>query len=62
MTELTNTKQWKDKPLLVCINHWHALSLEHKDRLFEVSVVKMCTQGMDWDLLYVVQISKLGNF
>jgi len=54
MTELTNTKQWKDKPVLDYINHWHALGLECKDRLSEASVVEMCTQGMAWDLLYVL--------
>jgi len=46
MTELTNTKQWKDEPVLDYINRWHALSLKCKDRLFEASAIGMCTQGM----------------
>jgi len=33
MTELTNTKQWKDEPVLNYINRWHTLSFEGKDRL-----------------------------
>jgi len=58
MTELTNTKQWKDEPVLDYINRWRALSLECKDRLSEASAVEMCTQGMHWDLLYVLQMCK----
>jgi len=53
MAELTNTKQWKDELVLDYINHCCALSLECKDRLPEASAMEMCTQGMDWDLLYV---------
>jgi len=53
MTGLTNTKQWKDEPVLDYINRWRSLSLECKDRLSEVSAVEMCAQGMEWDLLYV---------
>jgi len=53
-TELTNTKQWKDEPVLDYINRWRSLSLECKDRLSEPSVVEMCAQGMEWDLLYVL--------
>jgi len=59
--ELTNTKQWKDEAVLHYINCWHAF-LECKDRLSETFVVKMCTQGMHWDLLYVLQMSKLRTF
>ena len=62
MTELTNTKQWKDEPVLNYINCWHSLSLECKDRLSETSAVKMCAQGMEWDLLYVLQMSKPRTF
>ncbi|KAL6322748.1 hypothetical protein AAG906_018629 [Vitis piasezkii] len=55
MMELTNTKQWKDEPLVNCINRWHSLSLDCKDRLFEVSAMEMCIQGMHWGLLYILQ-------
>jgi len=54
MTELTNTKQWKDEPVLDYINRWRLLNLECKDRLSEPSAVEMCAQGMEWDLLYVL--------
>ena len=62
MTELTNTKQWNDKPILDYINYWHALSLECKDPLFEASAVEMCAQGMEWDLLYFPHMSKPRTF
>ena len=38
MIELTNTKQWKDEPVVDYINRWHMLSLNCKDKLSEVSV------------------------
>ena len=47
MTELTNTKQWKDEPVLDYINRWRSLNLECKDRLTEASAVEMCAQGME---------------
>jgi len=43
MTELKNTKQWKDKLVLDYINRWRSLSLECKDRLFKAFAVEMCT-------------------
>jgi len=43
MTELTNTKQRKDEPVLDYINRWCALSLECKDRLSEASAMEMYT-------------------
>jgi len=42
MIELTNTKQWKDEPVLDYINHWRSLSLECKDCLSEALAVEMC--------------------
>jgi len=62
MTELTNTKQWKDEPVLDYINRWRTLSLECKDRLSEASAVEMCTQDMHWDLLYILQMCKPRTF
>ncbi|KAL6314070.1 hypothetical protein AAG906_011805 [Vitis piasezkii] len=35
MMELTNTKQWKDEPVVDYINRWLSLSLNCKDRLSE---------------------------
>ncbi|KAL4615632.1 hypothetical protein ACB092_07G140800 [Castanea dentata] len=57
MMELTNTKQWKDEPVVDYINRWRSLSLDCKDRLSEISVIEMCIQGMHWGLL----ISYHGN-
>ena len=62
MTELTSTRQWKDEPVLDYINRWRSLSLECTERLSEVSAVEMCAQGMEWDLLYVLQMSKPKTF
>ncbi|CAL2256403.1 unnamed protein product [Prunus armeniaca] len=36
MMELTNTKQWKDEPVVDYINRWHSLSLDCKDRPLEM--------------------------
>ena len=55
MMELTNTKKWKDKPVVDYINCWHSLSLDCKYRLSEIPVVEMCIQGMLWVLLYILQ-------
>ena len=46
--ELTNTKQWKYELVVDYINLWHSLSLDCKDRLFEVSAMEICIQGMHW--------------
>jgi len=46
MIELTNTKQWKDEPILDYINRWRVLSLECKDRLSEAFAVEMCTHAL----------------
>jgi len=44
------------------INRWRTLSLECKDRLSETSAVEMFTQGMPWDLLYVLQMTNPEPF
>ncbi|MCQ7416412.1 retrotransposon gag domain-containing protein, partial [Salmonella enterica] len=62
MTELTSTKQRKGEPVIDYINRWRALSLDCKDRLSEVSSVEMCTQGMHWGLLYILQGIKPRTF
>ena len=41
MTELTNTKQWKDEPVLDYINHWRSLGLKCKDHLSKTSAIKV---------------------
>ena len=46
MMELTNTKQWKDEPVVDYINQWQSLSLDCKDRLSEISAIEICIQGM----------------
>ena len=60
--ELTNTKQWKDEPVVDYINRWRSLSLDCKDRLSEISAVEMCIQGMHWGLLYILQGIKSRTF
>ncbi|KAA0051584.1 retrotransposon gag protein [Cucumis melo var. makuwa] len=62
MMELTNTKQRKGEPVIDYINRWRALSLDCKDRLTELSAVEMCTQGMHWGLLYILQGIKPRTF
>ncbi|KAM2246353.1 hypothetical protein ACFXTI_007176 [Malus domestica] len=46
MLELTNTKQWKDEPVIDYINRWRTLSLDSKDRLSETYSIEICVQGM----------------
>ncbi|KAH7863965.1 hypothetical protein Vadar_024075 [Vaccinium darrowii] len=62
MMELTNTKQWKDEPVVDYINRWRAISLDCKDRLSELSAVEMCMNGMHWGLLYILQGIKPHTF
>ncbi|KAA0035353.1 ty3-gypsy retrotransposon protein [Cucumis melo var. makuwa] len=54
MMELTNTKQRKGELVIDYINRWRALILDCKDKLTELSAVEMCTQGMHWELLYIL--------
>ncbi|KAA0060062.1 ty3-gypsy retrotransposon protein [Cucumis melo var. makuwa] len=62
MMELTNTKQWKGEPVIDYINLWRALSLDCKEKLIELFVVEMCTQGMHWKLLNIMQGIKPRTF
>ncbi|KAL0290429.1 UNVERIFIED_CONTAM: hypothetical protein Sradi_7050800 [Sesamum radiatum] len=62
MIERTNTRQWKDEPIVDYINHWRSWSLNCKDKLFETSAIEMCIQGMHWGLLYILQRIKPRNF
>ncbi|KAA0042100.1 ty3-gypsy retrotransposon protein [Cucumis melo var. makuwa] len=62
MMELTNTKQRKGEPVIDDINRWRSLSLDCKDKLTELSTVEICTQGMHWELLYILQGIKPRTF
>ncbi|KAK3012398.1 hypothetical protein RJ639_010563 [Escallonia herrerae] len=62
MMELTNTRQWKDEPVVDYINRWRSLSLDCKERLSEISAVEMCMQGMHWGLLYILQGNRPASF
>ena len=55
MMELTNTRQWKEEPVMDYINRWRNLSLNCKDKLSEASSIEMCIQGMLWGLRYILQ-------
>ncbi|KAA0049813.1 ty3-gypsy retrotransposon protein [Cucumis melo var. makuwa] len=62
MIKLTNTKQQKGEPVIDYINRWRALSLDCKDKLTELSAIEMCTQGMHWELFYILQGIKPRTF
>ncbi|KAA0051630.1 ty3-gypsy retrotransposon protein [Cucumis melo var. makuwa] len=62
MMKLTNIKQQKGKSVIDYINQWRALSLDYKDRLTELSAAEMCTQGMHWGFLYILQEIKPRTF
>ncbi|KAL0298906.1 UNVERIFIED_CONTAM: hypothetical protein Sradi_6550400 [Sesamum radiatum] len=55
MVELTNSRQWKEEPVIDYINRWRNLSLNYKDLLSEASSIEMCIQGMHWGLRYILQ-------
>ena len=46
MIELTSSRQWKDEPVIDYIHRWRNLSLNYKERLFELAVLDMCIQGV----------------
>ncbi|KAL0368036.1 UNVERIFIED_CONTAM: hypothetical protein Scaly_1022500 [Sesamum calycinum] len=62
MVELTNSRQWKEEPIIDYINRWRNLSLNCEDRLSEASAIEMCIQGMHWGLRYIIQGILLKSF
>ena len=59
---MANTRQWNDESVIDYINRWHTLFLKCKDHLFESSAVEICARGMDWDILYALQVNKPRTF
>ena len=55
MIKLTNSKQWKEEPIIDYIQRWRNLSLNYKDQLFETSAIEMCIQGMNCAISYILQ-------
>ncbi|KAL0394450.1 UNVERIFIED_CONTAM: hypothetical protein Slati_4411200 [Sesamum latifolium] len=55
MVELTNSRQWKEEPIIHYINRWRNLSLNCDNRLSEASNIEMSIQGMHWRLRYILQ-------
>lgn len=55
MIEHTNSRQWKEEPVIDYINCWRNLSVNCKDRLSEASAIEMCIQGMHWGFRYILQ-------
>ncbi|KAL4651247.1 hypothetical protein ACB092_01G145500 [Castanea dentata] len=62
MIELTNSKQWKEEPVIDYIQRWRNLSLDCKDQLSEASAIEMCIQGMNWGISYILQGIKPKTF
>ena len=42
--------------------HWRSLSFKCKDCLSEALVVEIYAQGMDWNILYALQVNKTLTF
>ncbi|KAK4538994.1 hypothetical protein RGQ29_032069 [Quercus rubra] len=62
MIELTNSKQWKEEPVIDYIQRWRNLSLNCKDQLSEASAIEMCIQGMNWAISYILEGIKPKTF
>ena len=62
MIELTNSKQWKEEPVIDYIQWWRNLSLNCKDQLSESSAIEMCIQEMNWVISYILQGIKPKTF
>lgn len=62
MIKLTNTKQWKNEPVVDYISRWCSLSLNYKDRFSDISSIEICVQGLHWGLHYLIYGTKLHTF
>jgi len=62
MSELTDTRQWDEKPVIDYIIRWHVLSLKYKDHLPKSSVVEMCAQETESNILHALHVNKPKTF
>ena len=62
LIELTNSKQWKEEPVIDYIQWWRNFSLNCKDQLSELFAIEMCIQGMNWAISYILQGIKPKTF
>ena len=62
MMEFTSIKQGKDELVVDYINRWQMVILDYKDQFSKISTVKICIQGIHWDLTYIHEGIKPQNF
>ncbi|KAK4395831.1 hypothetical protein Sango_1737400 [Sesamum angolense] len=54
MVELTNSRQWKEEPVVDYINRWRNLSLNCKDRLYELPPLRCVFKACIGNYCYIL--------